>query len=262
MTNEEIETLGWTAPVSPEEGTRKVKEVTVTITKSLKLNGDIISVSVGETATIDDGSELDGILTRSAIAQVLSEQAEVILKTESETMVANHKTYAPTYPTYTPTQVVSPTPAGSQAFSDPVSGSGYQAVQAAANGAPVNADGGWRSVPSRFGDGDIRFLPCSVFPTMRLEQDVQNFLASKGLNPQFFKVWDNRPGPRGLEAGAPNGAVAAVKLNDGSPGKEQMGNNAVARVKFNNDGSLYIWLTKEFEAALKFIGPALTTAGF
>lgn len=250
------DTLGWTNPIKDsDDGSRTVKEVSVTITKSLKLNGDIISVSVGETATINDGQELDGILTRAQIAQVLSEQADVIIKTESERMVSTHKTF-------TPTPVISPTPAGSQAYAAPVTGTGLQAIQAAANGAPVNADGGWRSVPSRFGDGDIRFLPCSVFPTMKLEQDVQAFLASKGLNPGFFKVWDNRPGPRGLEAGAPNGAVAAVKLIDGAPGKEQLGNNAAARVKFNNDGSLYIWLTKEFEAALKFIGPALSQAGF
>lgn len=258
MTDEtNIETLGWTVdPIKDtDNGERTVKEVSVTITKSLKLNGDIISVSVGETATINDGQELDGILTRAQIAQVLSEQADVIIKTESERMAATHKSFIPT-------PVVSPTPAGSQAYAAPVAGTGLQAVQAAANGAPVNADGGWRSVPSRFGDGDIRFLPCSVFPTVRLEQEVQAFLSSKGLNPGFFKVWDNRPGPRGLEAGAPNGAVAAVKLNDGAPGKEQMGNNAAARVKFNNDGSLYIWLTKEFEAALKFIGPALSQAGY
>lgn len=243
--------LGWDGP----EGT--IKEVTVSITKSVKLHGDLISITLGETRTLNSASESDGIIVRDGVANLLQEQIASLLKEA----VAKHGDVLPTpvtpgyvqrpaAPAYTGTQVAGPA----------YSGSGAAAVAAVANGAPVSA-GAWMSVPSRFGDGDIRFLPTSVYPSAQLENEVSNFLLGRNLNPSFFKTWDNRPGQRGLEAGVPNGAVAAVKLSDGAPGKEQIGNNAAARVKFNNDGSLYIWLTKEFEAALKFVGAALAPAG-
>jgi hypothetical protein len=79
-------------------------------------------------------------------------------------------------------------------------------------------------------------------------------MQAKGLNPEALVVWDNRTGPRGLEAGVPAGCVAAVKISkeaqDFVPLEIQ--NVAVARVKHNSDGSVYVWLTKEAEAALKF----------
>jgi hypothetical protein len=142
----------------------------------------------------------------------------------------------------------------------PVSGAGAGAVMAAANGAPVSNDG-WMSVPNKFGEGEMRFLTTAVYPSHQLEVGVQQFLASKNLNPAFFKVWDNRPGQRGLEAGVSQGCVANIKLLDGAPGSEQLGKAAAGRVKFNANGSLYIWLTKEFEAALKFVGPMLAPGG-
>lgn len=135
---------------------------------------------------------------------------------------------------------------------------GPAATVAVANGAapaPVAAGAQeWMSVPSRFGDGEIRFLTSAAYSTERMEADVASWLQSKGLNPGAFKVWDNRTGPRGMEAGNPNGCVANIKIakeaQEFVPG--DIANLAVGRVKFNANGTLYVWLTKEAEAALKY----------
>jgi hypothetical protein len=216
----------------------KVTAVSVSVTQSIKLSGDLVSITLSETRELEGASDFDAVIVRTEISEALQEQGQDFLNKAK----ANAPVQAP--------RPVAQAPAPVQVA--------QAAVQAAVH-TPATAGGGWMSVPSRFGDGDIRFLPTSVYSTMQLETDIAAFLAQHNLDIRFFKVWDNRPGPRGMEAGTPSGAVAAVKLNDGAPGKEQLGNNAAVRVKFNNDGSLYCWFTKEFEAALKFIGPSLAT---
>lgn len=247
---------GWDTESTAVAPKSSVKEVSVSITQSIKLHGDLISVTLGEVRTLVNGTEADAIVERDSITQLLTEQGTTYL--EAARKKHGDVVPAPVTPGYVQ-RPAAPVAAAPQAAAAPVTGNNFAAVAAVANGAPV-AQGEWRSVPSRFGEGEIRFLPTSVYPTAKLEAEVAAFLTGKGLNPGYFKVWDNRPGQKGLEAGVPNGAVAAIKLTDGAPGKEQIGNNAAARVKFNNDGSLYIWLTKEFEAALKFVGPALGQA--
>jgi hypothetical protein len=87
-----------------------------------------------------------------------------------------------------------------------------------------------------------------------LETEVRAWLTARGFDPALFKIWDNRPGARGLEAGVPNGSVANIKVDDAAQAAipAEFGRVPAARVKFNNDGSLYVWFTKEFEAASKY----------
>lgn len=127
------------------------------------------------------------------------------------------------------------------------------AVRSVANGAQVGGQE-WLTCPSRFGDGDLRFLSTASYSTSQMEADVSTWLLSKGLNPHGFRVWDNRSGPKGLEAGVPQGSVANVKVARELIGTvpEDFGRVPAARVKFNHDGSLYIWLTKEFEGYAKY----------
>ena len=127
-------------------------------------------------------------------------------------------------------------------------------MQAVANGAAFQSD--WRTIASKFGDGDMRYLSMASYSTQRLEQDSAVWLNNQGPNPTLFKVWDNRSGPRGLEANVPNGSVATIKIGrdiiDACPPDFQR--IPAARVKFNSDGTLYIYFTKEFESFLKFGG--------
>jgi hypothetical protein len=110
------------------------------------------------------------------------------------------------------------------------------------------------SVPSKFGDGELRFISTASYSTSQLESEVGNWLRQHAMNPDAFKVWDNRPGQKGLEAGVPNGCVAAVKISKDAQEfvTGEIANQAIARVKFNSNGSLYIWFTKEAEAAIKY----------
>jgi hypothetical protein len=236
-----------------------VESFTVSVTVSKKHLGDLISITVGETRK---GEELltagEAAVARREVAEELLIQANAICKEEVASRGSVQMAAVTTG--FTQTATTSTVPAGTMTMTAPVTGNGASAVVSVANGAPVGNDG-WMSVPNKFGDGEMRFLTTAAFSSQQMEQSVQQWLLSKNLNPAFFKVWDNRPGQRGLEAGVSQGCVANIKLQEGAPGSEQLGKAAAARVKFNNNGSLYIWLTKEFEAALKFVGQMLAPGG-
>lgn len=228
-----------------------VKTTSVSITLNAKSLGVDAYIKLEETRELGEGATAaDAILVRDEVASILGEQILEIAKKTAGTVRSQPVTppvqqvtvYPPVAQQYfSPTPVYSPPTLPAQ-------------VVAAANGGGHQSD--WRSVPSKFGDGDMRYLSTGAYPTSRLEQEAGQWLAGKGLNPTLFKIWDNRPGPRGLEAGVPNGSVAAIKVSrdiiDACPADFQR--IPAARVKFNSDGSLYIYFTKEFEAFLKFGG--------
>jgi len=155
-------------------------------------------------------------------------------------------------------------PAPAQAGYQAPAGTGAPAVVAVANGA-TQAQGDWRSVPSRFGDGQIRFLASTAYSSDQLKSDVFAWISSQGLDPAHFDVWDERTGPRGAEAGNPIGSVFNIKIKKESQGSvpEDFHRNAAGRGKFNNDGSIYPYWSKDFDAFLKYGGKAqLSGAGF
>lgn len=134
-------------------------------------------------------------------------------------------------------------------------GTTAQAVVAVANGAP-QSQGDWRSVPSRFGDGQVRFLSTAAYPTDRLKTDIGSWIVKQGLNADLFDIWDERVGAKGAEAGNPIGSVFNIKVKKDAQHlvPEDFHRNAAGRGKFNNDGSLYIYWSKDFDAYLKFVG--------
>lgn len=204
----------------------------------------------------DDG---EALMRRSEMAQLLTEEIlDIIARTAADVKqhAAENPRGAVSVHPVQPAQVPAGTQAGQQAPAQPA-----QAIAAVANGANFQND--WATCPSRFGDGDIRFLRTSAYSSDQMEADVNTWLLSKGLNPAAFKVWDNRPGPKGLEANVPNGAVGTVKITKDvlEQVPDEFGKVPAARIKFNNNGTLYIWFTKEFEAYLKYGGSAAIKAG-
>jgi hypothetical protein len=143
-------------------------------------------------------------------------------------------------------------------------GTGAQAVVAVANGA-TQAQGDWRSVPSRFGDGQIRFISSTAYSSDQLKADVSRWIAGQGIDPNLFDIWDERTGPRGAEAGNPIGSVFNIKVKKEAQDRvpEDFHRNAAGRGKFNNDGSVYPYWSKDFDAFLKYGGKSqLSEAGF
>jgi len=142
-------------------------------------------------------------------------------------------------------------------------GTSAPAVVAVANGATQQGD--WRSVPSRFGDGQIRFIASNVYTSDMMKSDVAKWISTQGIDASLFDIWDERTGPRGAEAGNPIGSVFNIKVKKEAQDRvpEDFHKNAAGRGKFNNDGSIYPYWSKDFEAFLKFGGKQhLTEAGF
>lgn len=228
-----------------------VTNVTVSITLSTKPLGADAFIKMEEVRDLGSASAAEAILVRDEMLSILRdqilEQAKLTIdavRTEIAATPRGNVTVVPVNP--------GPAPAGTQAGVQAPS-FGAAATVAVANGATASA-AGWSSVPSRFGDGDLRFLTCESYSSQQMESDVAVWLQGNGLNPDAFKTWDNRPGPKGLEAGVPQGCVANIKISKDA--QEFVGadvaRSVIARVKFNSNGTLYIWLTKEAEAALKY----------
>lgn len=234
-----------------EATTGGVRQTTVSITGNGKARGADVFIKFEEvfefTTPVDTDAAAD---KRDELLLILSAQLDQALEVAADRFrasIANTPRGAASVHQVNPT----PVPAGSQA-GVPVAGTGAPVIQAVANGANFASE--WRTTPSKFGDGDIRFLSTAVYSTAQLEADFSRWAIEKGFNPLAFKVWDNRPGAKGLEAGVPNGSVANVKVSQefAQHVPADIARNAAARVKFNSDGSLYIWFTKEFEAASKY----------
>jgi len=226
-----------------------VRSTSVSVTLNGKSLGVDAFIKLEETFEFSDAaSEADAIFKRDEVSAILTDQIlEIVAKTAESVRAVSQQARPVASQQYQPApqqQQYQPAPAYTPA----------QQVQAVANGASFQSD--WRTIASKFGDGDMRYLSIASYSTQRLEQDSAAWLNGHGLNPTLFKVWDNRPGPRGLEANVPNGSVATIKIGrdiiDACPPDFQR--IPAARVKFNSDGSLYIYFTKEFEAFLKFGG--------
>lgn len=236
----------------PQDG-GSVRSTSVSITLNAKGLGVDAFVKVEQTQEfVNPVSAEDAKLYRVQMGDALTSEALIIVEDTAKKV----KEYAAANPRGT-TSVhdvqARPAPVASQAGAQ-ASGSGAPAVVAVANGASHSQE--WGSTPSKFGDGDIRFLTTASYPSDQMEADVASWLTTQGLNPAGFKVWDNRPGPRGLEAGVAQGSVANIKVDrslvDEGVVPDEFKSVPAARVKFNNNGTLYIWLTKQFEGYIKY----------
>jgi hypothetical protein len=231
----------------------------VKVTLNAKALGVDAFISLEETHEFTDlATDFDALQKRQEIAEVLVEQALTQIKLTSDEV----QKYAAENPRgHVSVHAVNPTPPVGAAVGTVASGSVVHQVQQVANGASTTAAGGWMTAPDRFDTGKtVRFVSSSVYSTDQLKQDVYAWLSGKGLNPQCFEVWDERTGPRGAEAGNPISSVANIKIveayRESVPREvtftDRGGVKAIARAKFNSDGSLYLWLDKGAEAALKY----------
>jgi hypothetical protein len=231
-----------------------VSQVSVSVTIAAKPLGGDAFIKLEEVFAFDTPVDAaTAILKREEIADILRDQglaqaqatADSIRKHIAENPRGNVSIHS------VAPQVSSGTQAGTTAPSF-----GATATVAVANGADAPPTGGlvWSSLKSKYGEGEFRFVTTASQSTDQLKDLVLNQMRSKGLNPEALIVWDNRTGARGLEAGIPSGCVAAVKVSKEAqefvPAEIQT--IAIARAKHNADGSLYVWLTKEGESALKF----------
>lgn len=237
---------------NPEGG---VSSVSVSITLSTKALGADAFIKLEETFEFGFlANDSAAVARRAEMVDILRDQvimeAKGVVEAVREAVATTPKGSVSIHP------VNAVSASGAQAGSVAPAFSGPQATVAVANGAAPAPAGGaqWMSVPSKFGDGELRFITTATYSSSQLEAEVGNWLRQHGLNPDAFKVWDNRPGAKGLEAGVPNGCVAAIKISKEAQAyvAGDIANQAIGRVKFNNNGSLYIWLTKEAEAAIKY----------
>lgn len=227
-------------------GNGGVRSTTVKYTGSGKPFGVDIFVSVETIHEWPDIVDDDTALARQAeLSEQLTLQVTDLIKAAAskvkEEIALTPKGQASVHPVQ-PNQF-----AGTQAGTQAPQGNGQAAVVAVANGAS-DLGNGWMSVPSRFGDGQVRFVTSAVYSSDQLKADVANWIAGNGINPNYFDVWDERVGPRGAESGAQIGSVFNIKVKKDYqelvPNKFHR--NAAGRGKFNNDGSIYPYWSKEF----------------
>jgi hypothetical protein len=242
-----------------ENTTGGVRTTSVSITLNGKPLGVDAFLKFEETHEfLEPVDDTTALIKRQEIAEVLTEQALLQVKSTAEQVqkfIAENPRGHVSVHQVTPQAAPTGAAAG-QVASGPVPAQ----VAQVANGATPAASG-WLTAPDRFDAAKtVRFLASSVYSTDQLKADVFTWLAGKGLNPQCFEVWDERTGPRGAEAGNAISSVANIKIAEPFRGQvpadvtftNSGGVKAIARAKFNNDGSLYVWLDKNAEAAMKY----------
>lgn len=241
-----------TIPVDAPGG---ISQVTASVTVSAKPLGGDAFIKLEETFTFTEPVDAGiALMKRDDMVEVLRDQAIAQAQAAADAIrkhvADNPRGHVSVHPVSVPAQ-----PAGSQ-FGQQAPAFGAAATAAVANGATPAQTGGlqWGSVKSRFGDGELRFVTTASQSTDELRALVLDEMRKKGINPEALVVWDNRTGQKGLEAGVPAGCVAAVKVSKEAqefvPAEVQ--GIALARVKHNANGSVYVYFTKEGEAALKF----------
>jgi hypothetical protein len=231
-----------------------IKSTSVKYTGSGKAFGADVFISIESVHEFNTPASDDEVLARQEeltiqlAAQVLDLVKSEAAKVRSD-IAATPRGQASIHP------VTANVPTGAQAGTIAPQGSGAPAIVAVANGA-TQAQGDWRSVPSRFGDGQIRFLSSQAYSSDQLKADTFSWISAQGIDATLFDVWDERTGPRGAEAGNPIGSVFNIKIKKDAQGlvPADFHKNAAGRGKFNNDGSIYPYWSKDFEAFLKFGG--------
>lgn len=227
-------------------GSGGVRSTTVKYTGSGKPFGVDIFVSVETIHEWPDVVDDDTALARQAeLSEQLTLQVTDLIKTAASKVkgeiASTPKGQASVHPVQ-PNQF-----AGTQAGTQAPQGSGPSAVVAVANGAS-DLGNGWMSVPSRFGDGQVRFVASSVYSSDQLKADVANWITGQGFNATYFDIWDERVGPRGAESGEMIGSVFNIKVKKDYQELVpiKFHRNAAGRGKFNNDGTVYPYWSKDF----------------
>lgn len=227
-----------------------VKSTAVCITLNAKSHGLDAFIKFEETVEFPEGaSTVDAAIKRDEMAALIADQLVAVIKDTASTLKGSATISSPQ---------AAPQPAGGAYQGQPApAGVGAAAVAAVANGATAGGND-WRSAPDRFDNTkQVRYLSTSSFSGDQMKEAAAQWLAAAGFNPANFDVWDER---RDAESGKAISSVCNVKVK-----KELFsflphdvvqtntgGVKAVARAKFNHDGSLFFYWSKDAEAAIKY----------
>jgi len=230
---------------------KEVKSTSVAITYNAKQLGVDAFIKLEQTNEfVEPISEVDALVKREEIAALLTEQVLAIAKDTAATI----KSYVTE--NGTTVQVTSGTQAGLVA----PQGTGADAIRSVANGANPNTGGlDWRVAVDAFDSAkQVRYVSTASISGDEMKQHAANWIVTQGLNPEAFDVWDER---RDAEAGKAISSVCNIKVKEAFRDKvpadivftDRGGVKAVARAKFNSDGSLYFhWANKSVDAAVKY----------
>jgi hypothetical protein len=220
------------------ENTNDVKSTSVAITlnaKNLGVDAFIKLEQVSEFVT--PISEVEALVKREEMAQLLTEQLLAIVADTSAKVKAHiiEKGITPVVSVNT----------------------GASNIKAVANGAETGGE--WKVAVDAFDSAkQVRYLSMASLPTDSLKQLAANWISGNGINADAFDVWDER---RDAEAGKPISSICNIKLKEDFRGQapteliytDKGGVKALARAKFNSDGSVYFyWANKEVQAAVKY----------
>ena len=234
-----------------EPTAKEVKSTSVAITLNAKSLGVDAFIKLEQTNEfIEPISEVDALVKREEIAALLTEQCLAIAKDTAAT-VKNYITENGTTVQVTP---------GTQAGIVAPTGTGSDAIRSVANGATPNTGGlDWRVAVDSFDSAkQVRYVSTASIPSDDMKRQAGNWLATNGFNAEAFDVWDER---RDAEAGKAISSVCNIKVKEAFRDKvpselvftDRGGVKAVARAKFNSDGSLYFyWANKQVDAAIKY----------
>lgn len=237
-----------------------VRSTSVAITLNAKQFGVDAFIKLEQTCEFTElVTEVDALVKREELAALLTEQA-LVLATDTANKV---REYSQTHPA--PQAPVAPLRGATAP-----AGTGADAIRAVANGATPNNGDDWRTAPDAFDSAKtVRYLSTTSYPTDSMKSAAAQWLRTQGLNPEAFDIWDER---RDAESGKPISSVCNIKVKEGFRDKapreivftDRGGVKAVARAKFNGDGSLYFhWANKSVDAAVKYGAfNSLTEAGF
>lgn len=215
---------------------KDVKSTSVSITFNAKQFGVDAFIKLEQTNEfVNLASEVDALVKREEIAQLLTEQVLNIIKDTAEKL----KSVMPVA-----TQTVSTFPNAGN-------------IRAVANGA--GQDGDWRVAVDAFDSAkQVRYLSLQALPSDDLKGLAKNWLSNQGFGQDSFDIWDER---RDAEAGKPISSICNIKVKEEYRNQlpndlmftDKGGVKAVARAKFNSDGSVFFyWANKQVDAAVKY----------
>jgi hypothetical protein len=235
----------------PQEIKKEVKSTSVAITLNAKSLGVDAFIKLEQTNEFQEPiSEVDALVKREEIAALLTEQCLAIAKDTANTVKA--------YVTANGTTVqVTP---GTQATVVAPVGTGADAIRSVANGATPNTGGlDWRVAVDAFDSAkQVRYVSTASISSDALKAKAADWITLQGLRADAFDVWDER---RDAEGGKAISSVCNIKVKEAfrsqAPAEiiytDKGGVKAVARAKFNSDGSLYFyWANKAVDAAVKY----------
>lgn len=219
---------------------------------SITLNGKGVAgvdafIKLEETLEFPESiTELDALVKREECYNRLSIQILEVMRDLASTVKGS----------VPPPAVAAPAVVGGHQVQMPVNGA--TAIAGVANAAVGAGALDWRNAPDRFdATKTVRYLSTTSFTMDQLRAAANAWLSQAGFNAACFDVWDERGD---AEKGRPISSICNIKV------KKELhslvptdvvatntgGVKAVARAKFNSDGSLFFYWSKDAEAAVKY----------